>query len=80
MKTCRFAYAYALEKSIKLIPAEPEEIVDMNVYEEVEDYCGRLGELRWLREERSEMEVERINERIRFRYVIWGHGIDNMNA
>jgi hypothetical protein len=43
-------------------------VVVINVYGGIEEYCKKLGELRWLlKENRREIDVESINERIKFR-------------
>lgn len=65
MYVCRFAYAYALEKSI-LSGGN----VLYNVYGGVEELTKKLSELRWLlvKELRGEsIDVDRIDEKIVFR-------------
>ena len=40
----------------------------INVYGGVEEYCKKLSELRWLlKENRRELDIELINERIKFK-------------
>ena len=66
MYICRFAYAYALEKSILSSGS-----VLYNVYGGVEELTKKLSELRWLlvKEMRGKLvDVDRVDEKIVFRY------------
>lgn len=66
MYICRFAYAYALEKSILSSVS-----VLYNVYGGVEELTKKLSELRWLlvKEMRGKLvDVDRVDEKIVFRY------------
>lgn len=65
MYICRFAYAYALEKSILSSGS-----VLYNVYGGVEELTKKLSELRWLlvKEMRGKLvDVDRVDEKIVFR-------------
>ena len=74
MYVCRFAYAYALEKSILSSGS-----VIYSVYGGVEELTKKLSELRWLlvKEMRGELvNIDRIDEKIVFRYKERKGGLD----
>lgn len=64
----RFGYGYALEKAIRMLGSDNGKDITIIVYGNLEEYCKRMSELRWLlASNRDEGEVEKINTRIRFK-------------
>lgn len=76
-KLIRFAYSYALEKGIDwALNKEAEEnedpnnvSVELNVYGDFDEFVQKLGELKWMRRNGREnnLDFERIDEILKFK-------------
>lgn len=54
--------------------------VAINIYGDFDEFCGKLGELRWLlREGRKDLDLEAINKGLKFRYPNQSICSDNLN-